>query len=152
MKENKRHEIYRNGRELEMIAYLDNSEFETYALKHNLRRISTRVEVNDAGQAFEVYAYVVEEAAEDPAEVEKMCREYKELQRLQEELSAEIEALKESIKAAMHGAETLTAGCFKVAHKMVTTSRLDSAALKKALPDVAAAFTRTTQSRRFAIV
>lgn len=84
--------------------------------------------------------------------IEKLCHEYKELQRMQEELSAEIDALKETIKAAMNGSETLTAGAYKIAHKLVTTSRVDTAALKKALPDIAEAFTKKTQSMRFTIV
>jgi predicted phage-related endonuclease len=52
----------------------------------------------------------------------------------------------------MNGSETLTAGAYKIAHKLVTTSRIDTAALKKALPDIAEAFTKKTQSMRFTIV
>ena len=39
----------------------------------------------------------------------------------------------------------------KVTWKTVTASRLDTAALRKAIPDVAAAFTRTTTTRRFCV-
>lgn len=84
--------------------------------------------------------------------VEKLCQEYKELQRMQEAVNAEMEIVKEAIKAAMNGSETLTAGAYKIAHKLVTTSRIDTAALKKALPDIAEAFTKKTQSMRFTIV
>ena len=95
---------------------------------------------------------IEEEPAEGPADVEKLCHEYKELQRMQEELNAELEALKEKIKAAMNGAEALTAGCFKIGNRLVTSSRFDSAAFKKAMPELAAAFTKTTQTHRFSIV
>ena len=53
MKEFQRHEIYRDGRELEMIAYMDGREFEAYARAHKLRRISWRTEANDAGVEFD---------------------------------------------------------------------------------------------------
>ena len=38
-----------------------------------------------------------------------------------------------------------------VTYKAVTSSRIDTGALKKALPDLAAQFTRSTTSRRFCI-
>ena len=45
----------------------------------------------------------------------------------------------------------LRAGEYKVTWKAVTSSRLDAVALRKAVPDVAAAFTRTTTTRRFCV-
>lgn len=51
----------------------------------------------------------------------------------------------------MGDAEELRAGEYKVTWKAVTSSRLDTAALKKALPDVASAFTRQTTTRRFCV-
>ena len=84
-------------------------------------------------------------------EVSALCREYKELQRLQEELSAELEAIKEKLREAMQGADVLSTGEYKITDQLVTSSRLDSGALKKALPEVAAQFTKTTQARRFTI-
>jgi len=83
--------------------------------------------------------------------MESTIRELMELRRMQEELTAEIEALQDTIKATMGNEEELTAGAFKITWKPVTTSRLDTAALKKALPDVAAAYTKTTTARRFCI-
>lgn len=79
--------------------------------------------------------------------------EYKDLQRMIEELAAEMEAVRDTIKAHMDAeqVETLTAGPYKVTYKKVTSSRLDTAALKKALPDVAERFTKVTTSRRFCV-
>lgn len=51
----------------------------------------------------------------------------------------------------MGPSEELHAGEYKVTWKIVTASRLDTAALRKAVPDVAAAFTRTTTTRRFCV-
>lgn len=79
--------------------------------------------------------------------------ELQELRRLQEDLAAEIEAAQEKIKGYMtaSGAETLTAGAWKVSYKAVTSSRIDAAALRKALPEVAQRFTKTTTTRRFTV-
>ena len=49
----------------------------------------------------------------------------------------------------MGDTETAYAGEYKITWKAVTASRIDTTALKKALPDVAQAFTRETTSRRF---
>ena len=64
---------------------------------------------------------------------------------------AEAEAIKDTIKAEMGDAEELRAGEYKVTWKAVTSSRLDTTALKKALPDVAARFMKSTTSRRFCV-
>lgn len=67
MKEFQRYEIYRNGSELEMIAYMDADEFKAYASTHKLRRISFRtLEDNETGLVFEIFAYVVEELSRAP--------------------------------------------------------------------------------------
>ena len=84
-------------------------------------------------------------------ELISLCHEYKELQRLAEELSAEMDAMKERIRSAMDGAESVTAGEYKISDKLVTSSRIDTTALKKALPDVAAQFVKSTTARRFSI-
>jgi predicted phage-related endonuclease len=47
--------------------------------------------------------------------------------------------------------ELLLAGSYKVSWKTFTSSRIDTTALKKALPDVAAAYTKQTTARRFSI-
>ena len=84
-------------------------------------------------------------------EMESKIRELRQFQNLIEEAQAEAEAIKDSIKAQMGDAEELRAGEYKVTWKAVTSSRLDTAALKKALPDVASAFTRQTTTRRFCV-
>ena len=80
-------------------------------------------------------------------------KELRELRRMAEELQAEISGIEDEIKAVMtaQGTETLTGGDWKITWKPVTSSRLDSKALKAALPDVAECFTRTTTCRRFCV-
>ena len=84
-------------------------------------------------------------------EIEGKIRELRQLQALIDEATAEAEAIKDAIKAHMGDTEELRAGEYKVTWKAVTASRLDTTALKKALPDVAAAFTRPTTTRRFCV-
>ena len=83
--------------------------------------------------------------------LEPKVKELLELKRMREELDAEITAAEEEIKQAMGTEETLLAGAFKVTWKAVTSSRLDSTALKKALPEIAARFMKQTTTRRFSI-
>ena len=70
-----------------------------------------------------------------------------------EELAAEIDGLTDTIKAEMtaRGVDELSGTDWKATFKAVTSSRLDTAALKKALPDVAAAFTKQSSTRRFVL-
>ena len=85
-------------------------------------------------------------------ELEQKVRELREMQAIVEEAQAEVEALKDAIKGAMGQQEELRAGEYKITWKAVTTSRLDTAALRKAMPDVAAAFTTQSITRRFIVV
>ena len=79
--------------------------------------------------------------------------ELQELKRMQEELQAEIDSLTDAIKAHMAEAQvdTLTAGAWKVSYKAVTSNRLDSSAFKKAMPELAERFMKTTTTRRFIV-
>ena len=83
--------------------------------------------------------------------MEAQIHELMELKRMKEELEAEIAAAEDAIKAVMGDEELLTAGAYKVSWSNVTSSRIDTTALKKALPDVAAAYTKTTTVRRFSV-
>ena len=69
------------------------------------------------------------------------------------ELEAEAEALTDKLKGVMveRGEEVLTGDGWKASWKNVTSSRLDGKALKAALPEVAAAYTKTTTTCRFTI-
>lgn len=84
-------------------------------------------------------------------EMEAKARELRQLQALIDEAQAEAEALKDTIKAAMGDSESIQAGEYKITWKAVTSSRIDTAALKKALPDVAERFTKETTVRRFTV-
>lgn len=71
--------------------------------------------------------------------------------RMQEETAAIVESLKDQIKEHMAaaGVESLAGSEHKATYKAVTSSRVDTTALKKELPEIAARYTKTTTARRF---
>ena len=87
-------------------------------------------------------------------ELTARVHELRELRRMADELAAEIETITDTIKNHMDAAQvdTLTGTDWKVTYKAVTSSRIDTAALKKTLPDLAAQFTKQTTSRRFVLI
>ena len=85
------------------------------------------------------------------SEIESKVRELRQLQALIEEAQAEAEAIKDAIKAQMGDTEELRAGEYRITWKPVTSSRLDSKALKAAAPELVERFTRTTTTRRFCV-
>ena len=84
-------------------------------------------------------------------ELERKVRELRSLQALIEEAQEEAEAIKDQLKAHMGEREELRAGAYKITWKPVTSSRMDAGALRAALPEVAARFTRTSTTRRFCV-
>lgn len=82
-------------------------------------------------------------------ELESKIRELRQLQALIDEAQAEAEAIKDSLKAYMGDSEELRAGEYKVTWKAVKSTRIDTTAFRKALPEVAQMFTRETTARRF---
>ena len=85
------------------------------------------------------------------SEMEVKARELRQLQALIEEAQAEAAAIKDAIPAAMGDSESVQAGEYRITWKAVTSSRIDTSALRKALPDVADRFTKETVTRRFVI-
>lgn len=86
-------------------------------------------------------------------EMDSKIKELRELRRMADELAAEMETIQDSIKAHMDaaGVDTINGTDWKVTYRAVTSSRIDTAALKKALPDVVERFSKTTTARRFCI-
>lgn len=86
-------------------------------------------------------------------EMDKKVKELRELRRMQDELTAEIEAIQDTLKGHMdaHGMDTLLGFDWRITWKPVTSSRLDSTALKKELPDIAARFMKQSTVRRFVL-
>ena len=72
-------------------------------------------------------------------EIQSKVNELRELRRMADELTAEIESIQDAIKAHM------------ITWKAVTSSRFDSTAFKKAMPELAERFTKSSTSRRFTV-
>ena len=83
--------------------------------------------------------------------MESQIKDLLELKRLREELDVEIAAAEDAIKSIMGEEETLLAGAFKVTWIPYTTSRFDSVRFKKDHAELAAAYTKTTTTRRFSV-
>lgn len=83
--------------------------------------------------------------------MEAQIKDLLELKRLREELDNEIQAAEDAIKQVMGEEETLLAGAFKVTWTPYTTSRFDSVRFKKDHAELAAAYTKTTTTRRFSV-
>ena len=83
--------------------------------------------------------------------IEAKVKELMELRRMKEEIEAEIAAAEDEIKGVMGDEETLLAGAFKVDWKTVVSSRIDTAALKKVMPEIAERFMKQTTTRRFCV-
>lgn len=81
-------------------------------------------------------------------------KKYKDLEAQKTAIEKEMEALKTDLLADMQekGLEEQKAGNWGIRWTKVLTNRLDSKALKAELPELAARFTRQTESRRFSIV
>lgn len=83
--------------------------------------------------------------------IQETMKELAQYIRMQDEISQTIEGLKDQIKAYMqqNQLETLASDEHKATYKTVTSSRIDTAAFKKAFPSMAEQFTKTTTSQRF---
>lgn len=86
-------------------------------------------------------------------DMDSKIKELRELRRMADELATAIDTIQDAIKAEMTaaGVDVLTGSDWKAVWKPITTSRIDTSALKKALPDLAAQFTKTRTVRRFSV-
>ena len=75
------------------------------------------------------------------------------LRRLADDLDAEITAIQDEIKAHMAAAQTdtLAAVAFRIVWKSVTSTRIDTAALRRELPEVWQEYGKTTTTKRFTV-
>ena len=83
--------------------------------------------------------------------INEIMRELAQYKRIQDETAALIDGLTDQLKQYMtdHQLDTIAGDEHKATYKTVTSSRIDTTALKKALPDIATAYTKTTEIKRF---
>lgn len=82
-----------------------------------------------------------------------LMREIAEYSRM-EEIGATLDSLKDTLKKHMeeNGLDSIAGDEHKASYKAVTSSRIDTTALKRDLPEIAAKYTKTTNTRRFLFV
>lgn len=86
--------------------------------------------------------------------LDEIMREIAEYTRLAEEVGATLDSLKDTLKKHMeeNGLDSIAGSEHKASYKAVTSSRIDTTALKRDLPEIAARYTKTTETRRFLFV
>ena len=72
---------------------------------------------------------------------------------MMEEIKAEADSIRNSIKAEMEAREVeeLIAGQYIVRYTSILSNRFDSTAFKKVMPEIYKAYTKQVSSRRFTI-
>jgi predicted phage-related endonuclease len=83
--------------------------------------------------------------------INEIMKDLAEYSRIAEETAGIIEGLKDQLKTYMteNNLDTLTGDEHKATYKAVSSTRVDTKALKAELPEIAARYTTTTSSIRF---
>jgi len=86
-------------------------------------------------------------------EVAGVIRELKGYQVMLDDLNATIEGLKDQVKEYMtaHAVEEVSIDVYKVRYQTIKSNRIDTASLKKIMPQVAEQFTKETITKRLSI-
>ncbi len=86
-------------------------------------------------------------------EIQAQIESLRALEELIEEAKADAEALRDAIKQEMlsRDVDTLEAGQYIVRYTTVLSQRLDTTALKRALPEICKAYIKQVSSKRFSI-
>lgn len=86
-------------------------------------------------------------------EINAKVTELKELEAMQAEITAEMDAIKDQLKAEMARRRTdeMSVGVFKVRYKVVTSKRFDSKAFKASHGDLYGQYLKETTTKRFTV-
>lgn len=86
-------------------------------------------------------------------ELDSKVKELRELKRLVSNAESLIDSLQDEIKSEMiaQGVDTLAGSDWKATWKSITQTKFDTTALKKALPELAAKFSKQSTYKRFVI-
>lgn len=87
-------------------------------------------------------------------DINAIMAELAQYNRMAEEIAATVDSLKDILKKHMeeNGLDSIAGSEHKASYKAVTSSRIDTTALKRDLPEIAAKYTKTTETRRFLFV
>lgn len=83
--------------------------------------------------------------------IDSIMKELAEYIRMGEQIAATVDGLKDQLKQIMQeqNTDTLTGTEHKATYKAVTSSRLDTTALKRELPEIAARYSKSSETKRF---
>lgn len=86
--------------------------------------------------------------------LDAIMQELAQYTRMAEEIAATVDSLKDILKKHMdeNGLDSIAGSEHKASYKAVTSSRIDTTALKRDMPEIAAKYTKTTETRRFLFV
>lgn len=87
-------------------------------------------------------------------DINAIMAELAQYNRMAEEIGVTLDSLKDTLKKHMeeNGLDSIAGSEHKASYKAVTSSRIDTTALKRDLPEIAAKYTKTTETRRFLFV
>ncbi|GHU72126.1 hypothetical protein AGMMS49992_07420 [Clostridia bacterium] len=85
--------------------------------------------------------------------IESKASEIQNLKRAREELDAEIAAIEDELKDEMRTRDEydMRAGAYRIRWAAYTSTSIDTTAMKRELPEIAARYTKTKETRRFTI-
>ena len=86
--------------------------------------------------------------------LDALMKEISEYTRLSEDVSATLDSLRDTLKTYMteNGLDSIAGSEHKASYKAVTSSRIDTTALKRDFPEITAKYTKTTETKRFLFV
>lgn len=86
-------------------------------------------------------------------EINKAVNELKELEAMAAEITAEIDNIKDALKAELirRKIDELSAGVFKIRYKTVTSKRFDTKAFKQSHEDLYNEYAKESVSKRFTV-
>ena len=87
------------------------------------------------------------------SELNKLAKELKELEVMADELDAEIEDIKDRIKAEMdsRNVQEVNAGMFKIKYQLITSERFDSKRFREENEELYKSYQKKVITRRFTI-
>jgi predicted phage-related endonuclease len=121
--------------------------------KYNLSVICKRAnELTKAGSdRSAAFTTAWAEAKAEPQSIATKAREFREIQKMIDELQAKANAVKKSIIVDMGGAEVIEADIFTIRYQTIISNRLDTATFKKEHNDLYSEYLKESTAKRFTV-
>ena len=121
--------------------------------KYNMKAICTRAnELIKAGyDKSAAFKTAWEEAKTEPQSIAAKAHEFREIQKMIEELQAKANEVKESIIADMDGAEIVEADVFTIRYQTIISNRLDTTKFKTENKDLYEMYLKESSAKRFTV-